>query len=217
MTWPHAEILLIAALSLRVALLATLAACGLGIPVGVWFGMTTFAGRRGLLVLLNTALALPTVVVGLAIYLLLSRRGPLGDLGLLFTWQAIVAAEIVLAFPIAASLSAAAVQAVDPRVRRTALTLGAGPWRTALAVAREARLAMAAAVAVAFGRVLSEVGAALIVGGNIRGETRTLTTAITLATSQGDFTLAIALGLILLALALTVNAVLQLLQGRGDA
>jgi tungstate transport system permease protein len=217
MTWPHAEILLIAALSLRVALLATLAACGLGIPVGVWFGMTTFAGRRGLLVLLNTALALPTVVVGLAIYLLLSRRGPLGDLGLLFTWQAIVAAEIVLAFPIAASLSAAAVQAVDPRVRRTALTLGAGPWRTALAVAREARLAMAAAVAVAFGRVLSEVGAALIVGGNIRGETRTLTTAITLATSQGDFALAIALGLILLALALTVNAVLQLLQGRGDA
>lgn len=213
----NADVVQIAALSLRVALVATLVACGLGIPTGVWLGSTTFAGRRALLVALNTALALPTVVVGLTIYLLLSRHGPLGALGLLFTWQAVVVAEIVLAFPIAASLSAAAVQAVEPRVRRTALTLGAGPLRTGWAVAREARLALLAAVAVAFGRVLSEVGAVLIVGGNIRHETRTLTTAITLATSQGNFALAVALGLVLLALALTVNAVLQLLQGRGDA
>jgi len=213
----NADVVQIAALSLRVALLATGVACALGIPAGIWLGSTAFAGRRSLLVLLNTALALPTVVVGLALYLLLSRHGPLGALGLLFTWRAVVIAEIVLAFPIAASLSAAAVQAVDPRVRRTALTLGAGPLRTGWAVAREARLALLAAVAVAFGRVLSEVGAVLIVGGNIRHETRTLTTAITLATSQGDFALAVALGLILLALALTVNAVLQLLQGRGDA
>lgn len=213
----HADVVQIAALSLRVALLATLVACALGIPTGIWLGSTSFAGRRALLIALNTALALPTVVVGLAIYLLLSRHGPLGGLGLLFTWQAVVIAEIVLAFPIAAALSAAAVQALDPRVRRTALTLGAGPWRTGWAVAREARLALLAAVAVAFGRVLSEVGAVLIVGGNIRHETRTLTTAITLATSQGNFALAVALGLVLLALALTVNAVLQLLQGRGDA
>ena len=217
MTGPNGDVLQIAALSLRVALLATVVAAALGIPAGIWLGSTAFAGRRALLAVLNTALALPTVVVGLAIYLLLSRHGPLGALGLLFTWQAVVVAEIVLAFPIAASLSAAAVQAVDPRVRRTALTLGAGPLRTGRAVACEARLALFAAVAVAFGRVLSEVGAVLIVGGNIRHETRTLTTAITLATSQGDFTLAVALGLILLALALTVNAVLQLLQGRGDA
>lgn len=217
MTGAQAEVAQIAALSLRVALLATLVACALGIPTGVWLGGTVFAGRRAVLVLLNTALALPTVVVGLAIYLLLSRHGPLGALGLLFTWKAVVVAEIVLAFPIAASLAAAAVQSVDPRVRRTALTLGAGPIRTAWAVAREARLALLAAVAVAFGRVLSEVGAVLIVGGNIRHETRTLTTAITLATSQGNFALAVALGLVLLALALTVNAVLQLLQGRGDA
>jgi tungstate transport system permease protein len=217
MIWPHAEVLQIAALSLRVAFLATLAACALGIPLGVWLGTTVFAGRRGVLTALNTLLALPTVVVGLAIYLLLSRRGPLGGLGLLFTWQAIVVAEVVLAFPIAASLSAAAVQAVDPRVRRTALTLGAGPLLAARAVMGEARLALASAVAVAFGRVLSEVGAVMIVGGNIRHDTRTLTTAITLATSQGDFALAIALGMVLLALALTVNAVLQMLQGRGDA
>jgi tungstate transport system permease protein len=211
------EVAGIAALSLRIALLATILACAIGIPAGIWLGSTAFAGKRTVLVLLNTALALPTVVVGLLIYLVLSRSGPLGALGLLFTWRAIVAAQIVLALPIAASLSAAAVQAVDPRVRRTALTLGAGPLRAAWAVAREARFALAAAVAVAFGRVLSEVGAALIVGGNIRGETRTLTTAITLSTSQGNFAFAIALGLVLLALALSVNAILQMLQGRGDA
>jgi tungstate transport system permease protein len=212
-----AEIVGIAALSLKVALLATVIACAAGIPFGAWLGCTAFRGRRTTLALINTLLALPTVVVGLAIYLLLARRGPLGSLGLLFTWQAVVLAEIVLALPIAVSLSAAAAQGLDPRVLRTALTLGAGPWRATWAVAREARLALFASVAVAFGRVLSEVGAVLIVGGNIRHETRTLTTAITLSTSQGSFELSIALGLVLLALALTVNAVLQLLQGRGDA
>ena len=216
MNWPTAEVTGIAALSLRIAVVATVVACAVGLPAGVWLGSTAFAGKRMVLVLLNTALALPTVVVGLLIYLLLSRHGPLGVLGLLFTWRAIALAQIVLAVPIAASLGAAAVQAVDPRVRRTALTLGAGPLRAAWAVAREARFALAAAVAVALGRVLSEVGAALIVGGNIRHETRTLTTAITLATSQGDFSMAIALGLVLLALALSVNAILQMLQGRGD-
>jgi len=122
----------------------------------------------------------------------------------------------VLALPIATALSAAAIQAVDPRVRRTALTLGAGTLRTAWTVAREARFALLAGVVVAFGRVLSEVGAALMVGGNVRHETRTLTTAITLATSQGDFGLAVALGLILLGLALTVSVLIQLLQGHGD-
>jgi len=217
MTWPFAEVAGIAALSLRVAILATAAACALGLPFGVWLGTTALAGRRTLLLLLNAALAVPTVVVGLLIYLLLSRHGPLGGLGLLFTWRAIVIAEIVLAFPIAAALSAAAVQAADPRVRRTALTLGAGPVRAAWAVAREVRLPLLTAVAVAFGRVLSEVGAALIVGGNIRFQTRTLTTAVTLATSQGQFGFAIALGLVLLALALTVNALIFLLRGGADA
>jgi len=210
------EVLGIAALSLKVALTATVLACLIGIPLGFMLGASRLRGRRAVLLLLNTALAFPTVVIGLAIYGLLARRGPLGGLGLLFSWQAIVIAEVILALPIATALSAAAVQAVDPRVRRTALTLGAGPLRTAWAVAREARFALAAAVVVAFGRVLSEVGAALIVGGNIRHETRTLTTAITLATSQGNFSLAVALGLVLLALALTVNVLIQMLQGRGD-
>jgi tungstate transport system permease protein len=210
------EVFGIATLSLKVAITATLVACLLGIPLGFALGLTRFAGRRALLVVLNTALAFPTVVIGLVVYLLLARRGPLGGLGLLFTWQAIVIAEVILAVPIAVALSAAAVQAVDPRVRRTALTLGAGALRTAWTIGREARFALAAAVVVAFGRVLSEVGAALIVGGNVLHETRTLTTAITLATSQGNFSLAVALGLVLLALALTVNVLIQLFQGRGD-
>ena len=211
------EIFGIAAVSLKIALSATIVSCLIGIPLGFALGWSRLRGRRVVLLLLNTALAFPTVVIGLVIYLLLMRRGPLGALGLLFTSRAIVVAEVILALPIATALSAAAVQGVDPRVRRTALTLGAGTVRTAWAVAREARFALAAAVVVAFGRVLSEVGAALIVGGNIRHETRTLTTAITLATSQGNFNVAIALGLVLLALALTVNVLIQLLQGRGDA
>ncbi len=210
------EVFGIAALSLKIALAGTLVACLLGVPLGFALGLTRFAGRRALLVVLNSALAFPTVVIGLVIYLLLARRGPLGGLGLLYTWQAIAIAEVILAVPIATALSAAAVQAVDPRVRRTALTLGAGTLRTAWTIAREARFALAAAVVVAFGRVLSEVGAALIVGGNILHETRTLTTAITLAMSQGNFGLAVALGLVLLALALTVNVLIQLFQGRGD-
>jgi len=213
----NAEVLGITALSLRIAVTATVVACAIGVPLGFWLGGTRFQGRRGVLVVLNTALAFPTVVIGLLLYLLLSRHGPLGGLGLLFTWRAIVVAEVILAAPIAAALTAAAVQSVDPRVRRTALTLGAGPLATAWAVAREARFALAAGVVVAFGRVFSEVGAAMIVGGNIRGETRTLTTAVALATSQGEFSLAIGLGLVLLALALTVNVLIQLLQGRDDA
>lgn len=207
----------ITALSLRIAVTSTLLACLVGVPVGFVVGTTRFFGRRAALTVLNTMLAFPTVVVGVIIWGLLARRGPFGGLELLYTWWAIVIAEVVLAAPIAAALTAAAVQGVDPRVRRTALTLGASPWRTHLAVASAARFALLTAVTVAFGRVLAEVGAALIVGGNIRHYTRTLTTAVALATSQGDFALAMALGLVLLALALTVNVLLQLFQGRGDA
>ena len=123
--------------------------------------------------------------------------------------------DVLLAFPVAAALSAAAVQGVDPRIRRTAQTLGAGPWRTAWTVAREARFALAAVLTAAFGQTVAEVGAAMMVGGNIRGSTRTLTTAVALYTSQGEFGLALALGIILIVLALVVNVGLQLLQGRG--
>lgn len=211
------EVLGIAALSLRVAVVATVLACAVGIPVGFLLGTGRFRGRRTALTAMNTMLAFPTVLVGLLVWLLLARSGPLGGLDLLYTWWAIVLAELLLAAPIAAALTAAAVQAVDPRFRRTALTLGAPAWRVHWVVAREARFALLSAVVVAFGRVLAEVGAAMIVGGNIRHHTRTLTTAVALSTSQGDFALALALGLVLLALALTVNVLLHMLQGRGYA
>jgi tungstate transport system permease protein len=210
-----AEIFGIALVTLKVAIAATIIACGIGLPLGYFLASRRFWGRRAALTVVNTALAFPTVVVGLLLYGLLSRRGPLGGLGWLFTWQAIVIGDVLLALPIAAALSAAAVQGVDPRIRRTAETLGAGPWRTAWTVAREARFALAAVITAAFGQVVAEIGAAMIVGGNIRGATRTLTTAVALYTSQGDFGLALALGIVLLGLALIVNVALQLLQGRG--
>ncbi len=211
------EVYGIALLTVKVAVVATVIACGLGMPLGFVLASRRFWGRRAALTVVNTALAFPTVVVGLLLYGLLSRRGPLGGLGWLYTWQAIVIGDVILAFPIAAALSAAAVQGVDPRIRRTAETLGAGAWRTAWTVAREARFALAAVITAAFGQVVAEVGAAMIVGGNIRGATRTLTTAVALSTAQGDFGLALALGIVLVVMALVVNVALQLLQGRGHA
>jgi len=212
-----AEVFGIALLTLKIAVVATTVACGIGLPLGYFLATRRFWGRRAALTAVNTALAFPTVVVGLILYGLLSRHGPLGGLGWLYTWQAIVVGDVLLALPIAAALSAAAVQGVDPRVRRTAQTLGAGRWLTAWTVAREARFALAAVITTAFGHVVAEIGSAMTVGGNIRGQTRTLTTAVALYTSQGDFGLALALGLILLLLALLVNVALQMLQGRGHA
>ena len=203
-----AEVYGIALLTLRVAVVATTVSCVLGLPLGYFLATRRFWGRRAALTVVNTALAFPTVVVGLLLYGLLSRQGLLGGLGWLYTWQAIVVGDVLLALPIAAALSAAAIQGVDPRIRRTAETLGAGSWLTAWTVTREARFA--------FGQVVAEIGTAMIVGGNIRGSTRTLTTAVALYTSQGDFGLALALGLILLVLALLVNIALQVLQGRGS-
>jgi len=211
------EVYGIALLTLKVAVVATVISCTAGLPLGYFLATRAFWGRRAALTVVNTALAFPTVVVGLLLYGLLSRRGPLGGLGWLYTWQAIVIGDVLLALPIAAALSAAAVQGVDPRVRRTAGTLGRGPWRAARKVAREARFALAAVITAAFGQVVAEIGAAMIVGGNIRGQTRTLTTAVALYTAQGDFGLALALGLVLLLLALVVNIALQVLQGRGNA
>ena len=210
------EVFGIALLTLKVAVVATIVACGIGLPLGYLLATRRFWGRRAALTAVNTALAFPTVVVGLLVFGLLSRRGPLGGLGWLYTWQAIVVGDVLLALPIAAALSAAAVQGVDPRVRRTAETLGAGRWLTAWTVAREARFALAAVITAAFGQVVAEIGAAMMLGGNIRGSTRTLTTAVALYTSQGDFGLALALGVMLIAIALVVNVALQVLQGKGN-
>jgi tungstate transport system permease protein len=210
-----AEVYGIALLTLKVAGVATIVSCVLGLPLGYFLATRRFWGRRAALTVVNTALAFPTVVVGLLLYGMLSRRGPLGGIGWLYTWQAIVVGDVLLALPIAAALSAAAIQGVDPRIRRTAETLGAGRWLTAWTVTREARFALAAVITAAFGQVVAEIGTAMIVGGNIRGSTRTLTTAVALYTSQGDFGMALALGLILVVLALLVNIALQVLQGRG--
>jgi tungstate transport system permease protein len=210
-----AEVYGIAVLTLKVAVVATIISCVLGLPLGYFLATRRFWGRRAALTVVNTALAFPTVVVGLLLYGMFSRRGPLGGMGWLYTWQAIVVGDVLLALPIAAALSAAAIQGVDPRIRRTAETLGAGRWLTAWTVTREARFALAAVITAAFGQVVAEIGTAMIVGGNIRGSTRTLTTAVALYTSQGDFGMALALGLILLVMALLVNIALQVLQGGG--
>jgi tungstate transport system permease protein len=162
-------------------------------------------------------MALPSVLAGLLLYSLLSRRGVLGPIGLLYTTKAMSIGQWILSAPTVTALAVAAVNAVDPAVAKTAQALGANHIQKAVAVLREARFALLAAVATAFGRVVGEVGCALMVGGNIRGATRTITTAIALETSKGDFGQAIALGLILLVLALAINAFIQYLQGKGRA
>jgi tungstate transport system permease protein len=191
--------------SLQVALLGTLFATAVGAPVGFWVARRDFRGRRAVELLLNTATAFPTVVVGLLTYALLSRRGPLGDLGLLYTRSAMVLGQSVLIAPLMAALTLAVVGGADPRIYETALTLGASPARAAWTVAAEVRRGLLAAVATGFGRLVSELGVALMVGGNIAGATRTMTTAIALETSKGEFALALALGFLLLTVALVVN------------
>ena len=191
--------------SLQVALLATLLATLLGAPFGFLVGTGRFRGRRGVEVALNTATSLPTVVVGLLVYTLLSRRGPLGGCELLYTRSAMVIGETVLIAPLMAALTMGLVSGADPRIRETALTLGASRLGAAWAVLGELRRGALAAVATGFGRLISELGVALMVGGNIEGATRTMTTAIALETGKGEFALALALGMILLGVALLVN------------
>ncbi len=186
-----------------------------GIGVGLAVALKKFRGRRLLINLCNTCMGLPPVVVGLVIYLLLSRSGPLGIWGLLFTPTAMIIAQTVLATPIVAALAISALLSVDPRAHDTALVLGATSRQAAGMVVREARFALLAAVIAGFGRVIAEVGAVLMVGGNIAGYTRVMTTAIVLETAKGEFALAIALGLVLIALAFVINLGLNLLQGRG--
>jgi tungstate transport system permease protein len=206
------EIFTIALLSLQIAGTATLFATVLGVPLAYAIATRDFLGKRLVLTLFNTLLALPTVVVGLFCYAFLSRRGPLGFLDLLFTPSGMIIGDIILALPLVVALTIAAVNAVDPRVRLTARALGATSRQTSWTIFHDARCALMAAVFNGFGRVLGGVGAATMLGGNIRGYTRTLTTAIALETSKGEFAFAMALGLILLTLALIVNLFLRRLQ-----
>ncbi len=208
------EVYGIAWLSLRVSLSAVILAALAAVPLGLVIGQREFPGKRLVVVVFNTLLALPTVVVGLVVYGLLSYHGPLGGMGLLYTPSAMVAAQAVLAFPLITALVIAAVTTLDNRVGPTALTLGATPWQAACAVLLEARFAVLAALAAGFGRVVTEVGAAIMVGGNIRHYTRTFTTAIALETSKGDFAQGMALGFFLLVVALAVNLASHQLQAR---
>lgn len=201
--------------SVKVCFIALLFASPPAILLGFVLGSLSFPGRRLLVVAVQTLLSLPTVVIGLLIYMLLSRHGPLGEMHLLFTQEAMVIGEAVLAFPILAALTLSAVQGVDLRVAETARTLGAGRFRTAMTMLLEVRFAVMAAMVSGFGRVISEIGCAMMVGGNIANLTRNITTAIALETSKGQFVQGIALGIVLVGIALTVNLGLAVLQGRG--
>ena len=201
--------------SLRVSVTSTALASAVGVPLGFAIAMANFRGKHHVEVALNTSMALPTVVVGLTVYSFISRRGPLGAYGLLFTPTAMVIGQFVLATPIITALSLSAAKSIDARVGETARTLGANAVQTAGAILSEARYAILVAVAAGFGRVIAEVGSAMILGGNIHGYTRTMTTAIALETGKGEFALAMALGIILLLIALSVNAIVQSFRLRG--
>ena len=211
------ELLGIIGLSLRVSGIALLFAAVLGVPLGAVLGLARVPAKGAIVSVMNTLMGLPPVVVGLVLYLLLSRSGPLGFLGLLYTPAAMIAAQTVLAFPIVTALTHTAVVNVDPIIRQAALGLGASPLQTTMTVISEARYGIFSGVIAAFGRLMAEVGAILIVGGNIAGQTRVMTTAIALETDKGNFELAVALGIVLLSLSLAVNVMLHLVQNRGTA
>ena len=200
--------------SVRVSGLAVVIGVALGVPVGVALALARFPGRRLCIALLHTGFALPPVVVGLFVYMVLSRSGPLGGLELLFTPPAMILAQSILAAPYVAGITLAAVQAVPATVALEARALGASRVRALWTHVREARLGIAAAMVAGFGAVISEVGAVMLVGGNVLGETRVLTTAIVLETRRGEFGTALALGLLLLALAFVVNLALTRMQQR---
>jgi ABC-type tungstate transport system substrate-binding protein len=203
--------------SLAVSACACALACSLGLVLGAWLGVARFAGRGVVLAFLNTALALPSVVVGLVVYLLLSRSGPLGSWGILFTPTAMVIAQSILVVPLIAALTR---QLVTDTLREGGdelAAMGAGPLLSALLLLAHARLAVLTVLLTAFGRAVAEVGAVMIVGGNIAGVTRVMTTAIALETSKGDLPLALALGLVLLGVVGLINLAVGLIQRRGPS
>ena len=208
------EILQIVLFSLRVSSMAILFASLLGVPLGFLIGSKDFWGKNFIIVLLNNSLAIPTVVIGLLVYSLISRVGPLGYFGLLYTPTAIIIGQLLLSLPIIVALTHSAIQAIDSKIRNTALTLGATEIQAAWAVIKEARFAVMSAVIAGFGRNIAEVGAAMMLGGNIKGSTRTMTTAITLETSKGEFGFGIALGILLLMISLIINIVLSYFQSK---
>lgn len=214
------QLLEIVLLSLRVSGIALTMSSVIGVPVGALLGLAHFRGRRLSVALVYTGMAFPPVVIGLFVYLLLSRSGVLGSLGLpwlprLFTPEAMILAQVIIALPLVAGFTMTAVQGVDPALRLQVQALGASRWQTTWAILEEARVGVIAAVVAGFGSIISEVGAVMLVGGNIEGRTRVLTTAIVLETNKGNFGLALALGVILLGVAFATNFIILHLQGRS--
>ena len=203
------------AATLRSTALAMAAALLAGLPLGFLLGYARFPGQRLLRTLSDTLMAFPTVVIGLLVYLLLSRQGPLGSMELLFTVRGMSIGLALLALPMVISLTASAVEEMDPRLRLTLLSLGADRFQMLLGILREARFGVIAGAVAAFGRVVSEVGISMMVGGNIKWHTRTITTAIALETGKGEVATGLALGAVLLLIALAVNAALALLRRRS--
>ena len=202
----------IVARSLAVSASAGLLASGLGLLLGAWLGVSRFRGRGAVLALLNTALALPSVVVGLVVYLLLSRSGPLGFLGWLFSFEAMVLAQTILVLPVVTALVRQTIEDADRSHGDQFASLGAAPFMRSLILLWDERYALLTVLIAAFGRAISEVGAVMIVGGNIDGFTRVMTTSIALETSKGDLPLALALGIVLLGVVLLLNAVIGMLK-----
>ncbi len=208
------EIISIVAISIKVSGTSTVIASLMGIPLGFFIAFESFAGKRMVITCLNTLLALPTVVIGLFVYAFISRRGILGPLDLLYTQKAMVIGQTILILPIVATFTIAAISRIDERYRKTAITLGANRRQTAFVILREARFGIVAAVIAAFGRVIAEVGISMMLGGNARGFTRTMTTAMALEYDKGQFALAVALGIILLGLSFTINLMFHFFQGK---
>jgi len=201
-------------LSLQVSGVATLLSLGIGIPVGTALALTQFRGRQLVVSMVNTGMGMPPVVVGLFVTIMLWRNGPLGELRLLFTPSAMVLAQTVIAAPMVTGVTLAAMGSLNPRLRLQILALGATRWQLLWLLVRETRLLLLAAVMAGFGAVISEVGASMMVGGNILGQTRVLTTATVMESSKGNFDVAIALGIILLLMVYAINLILTYAQQR---
>lgn len=202
--------------SLRVSGTATAVALSIGIPIGLYVGLKRFVGRSVALLIFNAGMGLPPVFVGLIVAMTLSRRGPLGDLSLLYSQTAMIVAQIIIATPIVMAITAAAVSSVPRQLRQQARSLGAQNWRVALLTLREARMGLVAAVAGAFGAIISEVGASQMVGGNLAGETRVMTTAIVEFTRKGQYGSGLALAIVLIAIVIFVNVILTTMQTSAD-
>ena len=211
------EMLNVAGLSLRVSLVATAISLVIGITAGTALGLARFTGKKLLMSLVNTGMGLPPVVVGLVVMIFLWRSGPLGDLKLIFTPTAMIIAQVIISLPIITGFTMASIQQLDPKLRLQIQALGASRFQMLWLVLKETRLPLLAAVMAGFGGIISEVGASQMVGANITGQTRVLTTAIVMEAGKGDFGLAIALSVILMIIVFLVNLVLTIIQQRGTA